>query len=186
MQSTEERWLSVVGYEGLYEVSDQGRVRSLDREYTRRDGVRTRRTGRVLKPVTNSSRRHQVYLCVPGEKQKPQQVHRLVLEAFVGPCPEGMEACHWDDNPANNVLSNLRWDSREGNYRDRKRNGIKNHIPNTHCSKGHEFTPENTYVNPNSGNRLCRECHREHDRNRYASRLEKGDFRKSGRRYRNK
>lgn len=44
--------------------------------------------------------------------------HRLILEAFVGPCPEGMECCHNDGNPTNNRLSNLRWDTRQGNVND--------------------------------------------------------------------
>lgn len=48
---------------------------------------------------------------------------RLVLETFVGPCPEGMECCHNDDNSYNNVLSNLRWDTRRANLLDRFRNG---------------------------------------------------------------
>ncbi len=60
-------------------------------------------------------------------KDKPQvwfRVHRLVLEAFVGPCPERMEACHFPDrNPANNRLGNLRWDTHEGNEQDKKTHG---------------------------------------------------------------
>ena len=50
-------------------------------------------------------------------------VHRLVLEAFVGPCPPGMEACHWDDVRSNGALSNLRWDTRRENKADELRNG---------------------------------------------------------------
>lgn len=50
-------------------------------------------------------------------------VHRLVLEAFVGPCPEGMECCHGDGNPANNSLSNLRWDTGSANQADRRKHG---------------------------------------------------------------
>lgn len=51
--------------------------------------------------------------------KKRYQVHRLVLMAFVGPCPEGMEACHYPDrNPTNNNLQNLRWDTRSNNAKD--------------------------------------------------------------------
>src|SRR5262245_4122456 len=50
-------------------------------------------------------------------------VHRLILEAFVGPCPEGMECCHHDGNPANNRLANLRWDTRRQNQPDARRHG---------------------------------------------------------------
>ncbi len=45
-------------------------------------------------------------------------VHRLILEAFVGPCPSGMECCHKDDDPTNNCLENLRWDTRKANMVD--------------------------------------------------------------------
>lgn len=51
--------------------------------------------------------------------------HRLVLEAFVGPCPEGMECCHWDGVRDNNRLNNLRWDTRKNNAKDRDRHGTK-------------------------------------------------------------
>ncbi len=46
-------------------------------------------------------------------------VHRLILEAFVGPCPRGKESCHFPDrNPTNNRLENLRWDTHAANGRD--------------------------------------------------------------------
>lgn len=47
-------------------------------------------------------------------------VHRLVLEIFVGPCPYGQEACHNDSDPSNNRVSNLRWDTHQGNMKDRE------------------------------------------------------------------
>jgi len=50
-------------------------------------------------------------------------VHRLVLEAFVGPCPPGMEGCHNDGNPLNNTPSNLRWDTHAANHADTRRHG---------------------------------------------------------------
>jgi hypothetical protein len=50
-------------------------------------------------------------------------VHRLVLEAFVGPCPEGMEGCHNDGNRLNNDLSNLRWGTRSDNRDDARKHG---------------------------------------------------------------
>lgn len=51
------------------------------------------------------------------------RVHKLVLEAFVGPCPKGLEACHKDDNKDDNSLQNLRWGTRESNIEDAKANG---------------------------------------------------------------
>lgn len=50
-------------------------------------------------------------------------VHRLILEAFIGPCPDGMEGCHFDDDPSNNRLTNLRWDTPKANKADAFRNG---------------------------------------------------------------
>jgi hypothetical protein len=54
---------------------------------------------------------------------RPRTVHQLVLEAFVGPKPEGFECCHADDDPTNNRLENLRWDTQCANAADRIRNG---------------------------------------------------------------
>ncbi len=50
-------------------------------------------------------------------------VHRLVLLTYVGPCPEGMEACHNDGDKSNNHVSNLRWDTRKNNHKDKKLHG---------------------------------------------------------------
>lgn len=122
-----ERWLPAVGFEGLYEVSDLGRVRSVPRlqiyEGARRGGkivrIERRLQGRLLKPGTVKSG-HKVVILGRGNSRL---VHRLVLEAFVGPRPLGQEACHFDGDPANNVLTNLRWDTRSGNVRDAIRHG---------------------------------------------------------------
>jgi hypothetical protein len=56
-------------------------------------------------------------------KRKSRRLHRVILLAFAGSCPQGMEACHNDGNKANNALSNLRWDTRAGNTRDKIRHG---------------------------------------------------------------
>jgi hypothetical protein len=55
-----------------------------------------------------------------------KQVHILILETYVGPCPPGLEGCHKDDNKSNNSVTNLRWDTHVNNCADRRRNG--NHI----------------------------------------------------------
>jgi hypothetical protein len=59
----------------------------------------------------------------PNGKPRSLYVHRLVLEAFVGPCPAGMEACHADGDPENNTVGNLRWDTRTANHADKARHG---------------------------------------------------------------
>ncbi len=54
------------------------------------------------------------------------RVHRVVMEAFVGPCPDGMEVCHGDGDPMNARLDNLRYDTRKANHADKKRHGTSN------------------------------------------------------------
>jgi len=111
-----ERWLPVVGYEQFYEVSNYGKVRSK----TRIDALGRVREGRVLTPT--GLRHVHVTLSLHGVK-KQKTVHRIVLEAFVGAAPDGTEGCHWDGNPRNNKLDNLRWDSRANNIQDAIRHG---------------------------------------------------------------
>jgi hypothetical protein len=78
---------------------------------------------RRLKPCPNRDGHLVVRLYRDG-KSCHRFIHQLVLAAFVGPCPDGMEACHDPDpDPANNDLSNLRWDTRKGNAADCIRHG---------------------------------------------------------------
>lgn len=130
-----EIWKPVVGREGFYAVSNLGRVKACARtrqcaDYmhcrlgttTHHKGAVQRQKERLLKHLV----RHKGYLSVGLKAPQPRAlglVHRLVLEAFVGPCPEGMECCHNDGNPANNRLENLRWDSPLANNHDRARHG---------------------------------------------------------------
>jgi hypothetical protein len=85
----------------LYEVSNWGRVYSHKR-------------GKLLKPWANG--KEYLFLGISG-RNRP--VHQLVLEAFVGPRPSGMEGCHFDGHSRNNRLMNLRWDTPEANRQDR-------------------------------------------------------------------
>lgn len=119
----EEVWKDIPGYEGAYQVSSLGRVRSLDR-YVRvcPHGVEAKRMikGRVLKPAPNGSG----HLCVVlGHGAHGSLVHQLVALAFLGPRPEGMDVCHADGDPANNDAANLRYDTRTENILDVYRAG---------------------------------------------------------------
>lgn len=156
-----ERWLPVVGYEGLYEVSDLGRVRSVDRfmENIGAFGV-TRRfyPGRLRTTRASNQGRVEVYLWVNGRKDH-KLVQHLVLTAFVGPRPDGMDCCHNDGDSLNNRLDNLRWDSRSANIRDTVRHGTHRNARKTHCKYGHPYSGDNLIVwahKPNS--RACRTC----------------------------
>lgn len=133
-----ERWLSVVGFEGSYDVSDFGRVRSLDR--TLSDGRRW--SGRMLKLSPDADGYAQVNLCV-ANVQRVQRVSKLVTEAFHGPKPEGMEACHGNGDPSDNRASNLRWDTRSGNMQDALIHGTHNMVRKTHCPLGHQLIEPN-------------------------------------------
>jgi len=110
-----EEWRSVQGQAG-YEVSSIGRVRSWKRPGP--DGE-----PRIMRPFSSDG-----YMCVEflvGGCRKKKFVHRLVLEAFVGPAPAGMEACHYPDQTRSNCkLSNLRWDTRKENSADKIRCGF--------------------------------------------------------------
>ena len=165
MNVTQESWRAIPGYEGSYEVSDHGRVRSLDRTIIRSDGALVRLKGKLKSVAPRGwNRRPQVPLLRDG-KQVDRYVHHLVLEAFVGPCPPGMEGCHADDDRMNNHLSNLRWDTRSANILDRKLNGRDAHYLRelTHCKRGsHPLSGDNLMVI--SGVRRCRKCRNDYQR----------------------
>jgi len=93
-----EQWKFVAGYEGRYEVSDQGRVRNA-------------RTGRILAIALSP------YAEVPLGQGKKGRIHKLVAEAFLGPA-DGRWVLHNDDDKANCRLSNLRYGTPAENSRD--------------------------------------------------------------------
>lgn len=102
-----ENWRALVGYEGLYEVSDFGRVRS-------------------KKAVMRAGPHPGGYLVVhlyKDRQRKCRTVHSCVAEAFIGPRPQGQEVCHEDNDKKNNRLWNLRYDTPTGNNRDKVRHG---------------------------------------------------------------
>lgn len=152
-----EHWLPVVGYEGLYEVSDQGRVRGVDRVVKHYTGSLRLWKGQILAP--QDRKYPSVHLSANG-RSKSYCIHTLVLRAFRGDCPDGLQACHANDIRDDNRLENLRWDTREGNEQDKKRNGKwkRPKIVKTHCSKGHPFDEANTCIS--GGRWYCRTCAR--------------------------
>lgn len=120
-----ECWRPVVGREGEYEVSSLGRVRSLPRSRRRApsplfaDGVAIAWKGRMLRAGSLAAG-HQFVMLGRGDGRL---VHRLVLEAFVVPCPDGHEALHGNDVPDDNWIGNLRWGTSAENIEDAFRNG---------------------------------------------------------------
>lgn len=110
-----ETWRAVPGHPG-YEVSDIGRVRS----YRNRQGHPTA-APRILTPAAVHG-----YQQIKLGRSRQTKAHILVLEAFVGPRPEGMVCRHLDGNGLNNQLSNLQWGTPEENYADRHLHGTHN------------------------------------------------------------
>lgn len=119
----DEVWRPIPDFPG-YEASNLGRIKSVGRTIVRvQNGKRVEQPirERILKAHPYAEPRRHMFVSFSGRVTRP--VHRLVLEAFVGPCPPGMECCHLDDDGYNNRLENLRWDTRSANQLDAVRNG---------------------------------------------------------------
>lgn len=109
-----EQWRAVPGFEGSYEVSSYGLVRSIDRVvWVENRNTTLHYKGRVLRPATMPSG----HLCVVLGRRNTRLVHALVMLAFVGARPAKADVLHVDHNPANNTLKNLRYGTRSENMR---------------------------------------------------------------------
>lgn len=146
MGPASEIWVPVPGW-SRYRVSDAGRVRNV--------------AGRLLTQAVHRDGRLRVKLSRDG-RQKRIAVHVLVLISFVGPRPDGAEACHLDGDCVNNRLSNLRWDSRSANQHDSVRHGTHANGAKSHCPRMHELTESNLVPSKLArGFRECLTCERE-------------------------
>ncbi len=113
-----EVWKDILNYKDIYQVSDRGRVRSLDRITSH--GRRLK--GRVLKPGYGSNNYFHVRLCKQN-KCKSANIHILVLQTFIDNCPKGLVCRHLDGNSKNNNLLNLKWGTWSENNSDTVRHG---------------------------------------------------------------
>lgn len=106
----EEIWrpITTTGFEGVYEISNLGRIR--------------RTGGQLLTPAQHGRGYQSVTLADRGAR-KNALIHRLVLEAFVGPCPDQQESRHLNGDRADNHLSNLAWGTSSENELDKRRHG---------------------------------------------------------------
>ena len=124
MTSFDEEWRPVPGYEGFYEASTEGRVRSVDRRYLDSSGRLQRHRGCLLTPLSAGPTRKYLKLRLHvGHERKTVSLHRIVAATFLGPCPAGMEVCHYDGDPRNNRVENLRYDTHWANIQDSIRHG---------------------------------------------------------------
>lgn len=158
-----EEWRPVPGYEGRYEVSNHGRVRSLGFYSGNRFGTRTWRAGRILDGFAIQPQGYRgVALTDEDGVQKVHKVHRLVLRAFKGePPPDKPDGLHKDDDPANNWIGNLRWGNQSENGYDSVENGNHVQARKKTCGLGHLLIEPNLVPSTtDAGGRGCLACKR--------------------------
>lgn len=158
LDKTPIEWRPIAGYESRYEVSNDGRVRSLPN--------RTRKGVRELAQGIGSGG-YKIVTLYGAHGRSTALVHRLVATAFCGVPNTGDEVCHSNGLRTDNRAANLRWDTRSANQRDAVAHGTHAKSRRVACPAGHGYTAENTYERPN-GSRRCRECHRSNERTRKA------------------
>ena len=111
-----EVWKDIPNFGGSYQVSNMGRVRSVDRVITYKDGRVGKYKGRVLKPYVNKSTGYEHLRLSNDGKCNTKTVHRLVLEAFKPHVNmSDLDVNHIDGNKLNNHLTNLEWLTRRDN-----------------------------------------------------------------------
>lgn len=118
-------WKDIPGWEGFYQVSDAGELRSCPRriEYVFNNKLVSRFQQSVtLKTMISPNGYHKASLTKPGTRTQ-KFIHDLVLLTFVGEKPEGAQVCHNDGDRNNNALSNLRYGSAKDNAQDRQKHG---------------------------------------------------------------
>lgn len=122
--TTDEVWKSIPRLPG-HEVSDQGRIRSYWKRVNTFHGATRHLVSepRILNPTVSARGYHTIRAMDNQGVHRTCQLHRLVLEVFVGPCPDGHEGCHKDGSRTNSVLDNLYWGTRRDNCGDTRRHG---------------------------------------------------------------
>lgn len=174
-----ENWLPVVGWEDLYEVSDLGRISSLDRI----DARGRLRPGRIRRHFFSNGGYARITLYREG-LAKSLSVHRLVLEAFVGPCPSNQEALHGPGGVTDNRLSNLRWGTHSDNVTESVLGGTHPMTKRTSCPRGHELAAPNLVPSAlKKGLRSCLSCQRATSKLRSAGRMTPEDLKSESDRY---
>lgn len=155
-----EKWKEIEGYEGYYEVSNMGRVRSVDREVLGPRGGPIKLKGKLKKQTPQESG-HLNVIFSKDNVQKGYRVHRLVLCAFGPDKPEpDSQVMHIDDNPANNRVENLKWGTYTDNMRDMCSKGRHRGQTRSHCPRGHALEGANLVAwELSRGHRKCRACH---------------------------
>lgn len=125
-------------------------------------GAKRFHAGCAIRPFRSPPTNYLTVSLGKGGKKTNRRIHSVMLEAFVGPRPSPlMDACHNNGIKDDLRIENLRWDTKAANAADAYRHGANLNGLKAKCKREHEFTTENTYINPTSGARQCRECVRQ-------------------------
>ena len=131
-----EIWKNVVGYERLYEVSNLGRVKRIEREITRKDGVEINVKECIIKSHEDD---YEKVMLHKKKKKSFLLVHRLVADSFLENINNYKYVTHLDGNNMNNALSNIEWSEKKQPYRkklcERYVNYIKENVENLSISE---------------------------------------------------
>lgn len=123
-----ERWRDIPGWEGLYQASDQGRIRSLDRVVLHAGYGTINLKGRIILPAPVGRSGHLKANLWKNNVRHGLYVHRLVALTWIGPCPDNQEVCHGSNRVADNSVGNLC-------YGTHKQNSLDMYRDETHCGK---------------------------------------------------
>lgn len=161
-----ENWKPIEGYEGLYSISDQGRIRSEGRVVRYKNGKLTPVPEGIKNPTLDGKGYPRVVL-YKNNQQRHFTVHQLVARAFIGPQEPGTQVRHKNGDKLDFRLENLEYGTDSDNKYDAVAHGVHANAAKTHCKRGHEFTPENTYTfqqRTRAGSvttsRVCKTCKR--------------------------
>lgn len=151
MQTTSQHWLPIPGYEGRYDVSDRGRVRSWMPYHNL--------PVPHLLAVVIGNHGYPITTLRDSGSQEQHLVHALVMLAFVGPRLEGMETRHLDGDRQHCDLDNMAYGTSSENNFDLVRHGTHHNASKIQCKWGHPYDEANT-LHRRDGGRACRACAR--------------------------
>lgn len=129
-----EIWKDILRWEGYYQASTCGRIKSLRRKVKCGNKFIIIKE-RILKEKFNKQNGYLSVIFSKDNKQKTCYIHKLILLTFKGQCPPGKECCHNDGNKLNNYVNNLRYDTKKGNQADRKKHGTMLYNGDNPCNR---------------------------------------------------
>lgn len=159
--NTPEEWRSIPGYEGFYEASSHGQIRSLARVVRGKTGTMRSHKGRILKLQVKASGHKCVSLSRDGEVLQ-HMVHVLINRTFNGD-GNGLITRHVDGDASNNHADNLAWGTYSENNHDKAKHGVHHLASKVTCIRGHLLQEPNLILaSAKKGHRQCRACARGH------------------------